>query len=830
MKTPARGNIPICYFDDSVLMTSTDVWAYLILPPVSWAFLSEEENEQQVASAAGAYANLRIPAAEQAKLAALWDAAKTSKLSPVAELHIRTASKRYSAQNWAQQLAESGPGTRGPGFNRHLSRVLGVIHAREYWEKITYLGIRLGSRGTGRGTGAQLLLPPEQEEIAKWTAIAQAAAVTLGASELKAAPATAAQIAWLLRHATRGPVLDLAPLPALQSFGPDDVSALMDAAITEQRSGIGITARGKKVTANATVLTFSGFPKVMTYPNGGPPWAVMADWAASPAFPAEYSARISLMDPAQVDRDIRHKLISIDEETGHTEDAGARVPLALKERVSDAQLLQHALAVTGDPLAYATHRLILTAPDPGTCAERARSVTEYCNRAGIKLVRQNCDQLPLYTETIPGGAPRGKLHIQQQPVTTIAGGMPQAAETLGDATGPFLGTAKTQAEIPVFWSPFEAARRDDPTVTAILGEPGGGKSYLTGRIALDSAVTAGATVVIIDPIKKEMRQLAPLIRDAGLPVSVIAIDEHHPGLLDPFKFGGSAGEKIQRAAEVLMMLLPDTVGDAEKASRHGAVLRAVEAVAGRPDPSLRAVIAQLQNEAKRRQADGTRIEENLVTELTVLSRMPLGSLCFTPQSGESEQLNIMGQTTILTFSGLDLPSATTAPGAYRMAERLSIALYYLTTELVRGLFAADRALPKLLAVDEAWALTRTTQGQALIEAMSRMGRSHNIAMLLASHNVADLLDERITGCISTTFAVHSRANREVEAVLGQLGIAGTAGNRGWLGGLRTGEVIMRDLDGRIGVVGIDDGGPRFRAGMNTNPTRNQAPAAELEHV
>jgi hypothetical protein len=819
MKTPQRNSVPVCYFDGRVLLTLTDAWAYFVLPPVSWAFLSDSENEQQIASAASAYANLRAPEVERAKLTALWEAAKTSKLSPVAELHIRTACKRHSAQAWARQLAASGPAT--PGFNRHLSRVLDVISARAYWEKVTYLGVRLGARKPG-----QLIASPGSSEIAKWANLAHGAGITLGGSELHARPAAAAEMAWLIRHTSQGSYRDLAALPRLSAYGPGDVAELMDATLTESRTSLARTAAGK--TEHTTVLTFAGFPKTMTYPNGGPPWADLADWASNPAFPAEYSARIRLMDPQQVDKDIRHKLISIDEEAGHTASAGARVPLALQERVTDAQMLQHALATTGDPVAYATHRLVITAPDEGVCRDRGRAVTEYCNRTGIKLVRQSCDQLPLYAETLPGGAPRPALHMQQQPMTTIAGGMPQAAETLGDGTGPYLGTAKTQTASSVHWSPFTAARQDDPTVAAILGEPGGGKSYLTGRICLDSAVTLNATVVIIDPIKKEMRQLAPLLRRAGRPVNVIAIDESHPGLLDPFRFGGLMGDKIQRAAEVLMMLLPDTVGDAEKASRHGAVLRAVDAVAAAPDPSLRKVIDWLRNESDVRQGDGTRIEENLATELNVMSRMPLGSLCFA--SGNAETLDIMGQTTILTFSGLDLPSATTAPGAYRMAERLSIALYYLATELVRGLFAADRSLPKLLAVDEAWALTRVSQGSQLIEATSRMGRSHNIAMLLASHNVADLLDERITGCISTTFAVHSRADREVCAVFRQLGIGDTPGNRTRLGDLKTGEVIMRDLAGRIGVVQVDDGGPEFMAGMDTNPTRFREAERELERV
>jgi len=807
MKTPQRDAVPVCYFDGRVLITASEAWAYFVLPPVSWAFLSSAENEQQIASAAGAYANLRAPEQELPKMEALLLAAKTSKIAPVAELHIRTAAKRYSAHDWAERIHG---GSDTDGALKHLTRVLGVISGQDFWEKVTYLGVRLGARRSG-----SLIEQPSDMEIERWTGLSRSAGITLGASELHARHATAAEMAWLIRHIAQGPAQDLVALPGQKSYGPDDVAGLLDGSFTETKTQL--IRDAADTTSYSSVLTFASFPKTMTYPNGGPPWAVLADWSASPAFPVEYSSRVNLMDPAQVDKDIRHRLISIDEETGHTATAGAHVPLALSERAGDAQHLQHALLTSGDPLAYATHRLIVPGGSEQACAQRARAVIEFCNRSGIRLVAQHYDQLPLLIETIPGGTARGKLHMQQQPMTTIAAGMPQAAESLGDGEGPYLGTARTQTESPVHWSPFTAAQRDDPTVAAILGEPGGGKSYLTGRICLDSAVTRNATVVIIDPIKREMRQLAPLIGEAGLPVKVIAINDDHPGLLDPFRFGGSLGEKIQRAAEVLIMLLPDTVGDKEKASRQGAILRAVEAVADQPDASLTRVIEWLKAEAERRKDDGSRIEENLATELGTMSRMPLGSLCFA--EADAESLDILGQTTILTFSGLDLPSASTDQGNYRMAERLAVALFYLATELVRGLFAADRSAPKLLAIDEAWALTSTPQGQALVEAMSRMGRSHNIALLLASHNVQDLLDERITGCISTVFAVHSRADKEVAAVLEQLGIEDTPGNRNHLGGLQTGEAIMRDLDGRIGIVQIDDGGPLFRRGMDTNPTR-----------
>src|SRR5258708_21668199 len=82
----------------------------------------------------------------------------------------------------------------------------------------------------------------------------------------------------------------------------------------------------------------------------------------------------------------------------------------------------------------------------------------------------------------------------------------------------------------------------------------------------------------------------------------------------------------------------------------------------------------------------------------------------------------------------------------------------------------DRRMPKAIVLDEAWAVTSTPQGAKLIPEVSRMGRSRNTALVLASQNAGDLLNEQVTNCISAVFAFRSTERAEVADVLSLLGL------------------------------------------------------------
>ena len=68
-----------------------------------------------------------------------------------------------------------------------------------------------------------------------------------------------------------------------------------------------------------------------------------------------------------------------------------------------------------------------------------------------------------------------------------------------------------------------------------------------------------------------------------------------------------------------------------------------------------------------------------------------------------------------------------------------------------------------MVADEAWAITNSAEGQRLVEWIARMGRSKNTAIVLVSQNARDLIDERVTNCLSVRLALRSDDEAELRA-------------------------------------------------------------------
>ena len=103
-----------------------------------------------------------------------------------------------------------------------------------------------------------------------------------------------------------------------------------------------------------------------------------------------------------------------------------------------------------------------------------------------------------------------------------------------------------------------------------------------------------------------------------------------------------------------------------------------------------------------------------------------------------------------------------------------------------------------------------------------MGRSRNTALILVSQNAGDLLTEQVTNCISSVFAFRSSERVEVGNVMALLGAETSPEHLAVLRGLGNGECIFRDLEGRIGRIGIDLITDEMRRWLDTNPTRRPA--------
>ncbi|HEY6278233.1 MAG TPA: ATP-binding protein [Streptosporangiaceae bacterium] len=816
--TRGRSRLSVRYFDDRILLTETHAWAYYRLPTHAYEFTTAPEREALAINITVALAAIRLPDAE---------------------VHLRIAHRAYPAAAWASRLDATSDG--GPGWHDYLDEMYRNVWSKDFWTKEVYLGVRLGQRGMRaqlsggalssfinayRASEQALGVNDEavsESELTRWTEQAERLGRALSASALHARHAASDEIAWLFGHALAGTAGD--PLPSAarrRTWGAGEIESLLEAQVHNGRTMLGLEHPSGE--SFAAFLSFSRFPDVMSFPDSEP-WLHYAD---SLPFPVEVSSRMRLIPPAKASKDVGRKLAHARDMDAHIREAGVDLPLALAEQLEAARLLEHGITKERLPFVYGWHRLGVTAPSKELCQRRVEALVEHYRDIGIDVVNSTGDQFSLLCESLPGDRVRLSSYVQRQPLYTIAGGVPTATVDLGDRAiggldglgdragwvGPYIGETLGRARSIVHFDPLLAAARNRPTAVAITGEPGGGKTTLALLLILQLALR-GVTVAVIDP-KGDAESLVGVLQARGRKARVLPLGSAAPGLLDPFSFGDDLAEKRTMATETLRLLLPRMSEE-----RESAMVQAVAAVASGDRPSLGKVVRHLE------QATDP-ASKNLGAVLRSMSEMRLARLCFSPTGGQ--RIDAAGWTTVFTLAGLTLPDAATVREDFSYEQRLSVALLYLVSQFARRLLnGMDRRLPKAIFLDEAWAITSTPEGAKLVPEVSRMGRSRNTALILVSQNAGDLLSEQVTNCISGVFAFRSSERVEVANVMSLLGVENSDEHLVVLRGLGNGECIFRDLEGRVGRIGIDLISDEMREWLDTNPTRAHParPAADI---
>ena len=800
--TRSTTRLAVRYFDDRVLLSDGEAWAYFRLPTVSYEFTTPEERQALATNITIALAAIRMNDAE---------------------VHLRVAHRTYPAAQWATSLDHTADG--GPGWYDYLEEMYRHVWAKDFWTKEVYLGVRLGQRTSGPGLGlfsqiftgyqrTEQLLGIDDDavddrELARWTDQAERLGRALAASSLHARHATSDEVAWLIRHAVTGSAEEPRDSATRRrTWGRGEIEALVDGVIHNGRSMLRLEQPSG--STYVAYLSFARFPDLMPFPDGEP-WMHHAD---SLPFPVEMSLRMKLIPPAKASKDVGRKLAHARDMDAHIREAGVEAPIALAEQIDAARMLEHGITKERLPFVYGWHRLLVSAPTEKLLVQQVEAVIEHYRDIGIDVINSTGDQFSLFSESLPGDRIRLQAYAQRQPLRTIAGGMPTATVEVGDRVdntqsgggwvGPYIGESLGRARSIVHFDPMVAAARNRPTAIAITGEPGGGKTTLALLMIYQLALR-GVTVAAIDP-KGDAESLVELLRHRGRKARMMSLGSAQPGLLDPFAFGDDLAAKKTMATETLRLLLPRMSEE-----RESAMIQAVAAVANQPRPSLAKVVDHLC-------AASGAAARNLGAVLQSMAEMRLASLCFDPQG--DAQIDTEGWTTVFTLGGLTLPDSGVRRDDYSYEQRLSVALLYLVSQFARRLMnGLDRHLPKAIFLDEAWAVTSTPEGAKLVPEVSRMGRSRNTALILVSQNAGDLLNEQVTNCLSSVFTFRSSERFEVESVMSLLGVEPTEDHLAVLRNLGNGECLYRDLDGRAGRIGVDLISEDLLRWLDTNPTR-----------
>ncbi len=816
--------LSVRYFDDTVLLTDTDAWVYLRLPTTSVEFRTAEEWDRLISSQAHG-------------LAGLTDT----------QIHLKTVFREYDIAEWARQL-DQRTRTALPDWSRLLTKQQEHLWDEEFLRKEVYLGVRLGPRGdeaTGqlkamaRSFGRWLNLVADAvvgedevidaKEIAKWRGKAAPVQRTMRSSAFQAVPATVSELVWLFRHHMH-PGMPTPPMPAEpdRPWGRGEVQHLAEGLVDNSLSPYylrltqpnwnylkdlaeyqaepqAFAPPEREYATYVATLCISRMPREMDTWDGNP-WIHHAEDPAL-GFPVEFSGRYEIHPPARAKKDVQKQLQKVSGQRQHIADAGAEVPTLVADAFQDGKELDSEVARARKFLVYGAGRLLVHAEDPDELTRRCEVLIEHYRNIGIDVAWTANDQLRLFTEQFPGDKTRLKVRAYRQvhELEVVTAGLCTVSNSLGDGEGPFLGITTGRSQEIVYFDPLYAPRNNQPPGVAIVGAPGGGKTFTTLTIAYQTAMR-GITTVLLDP-KGDAKGLATI--DGLGDVRVLELGARMAGLLDPFSLAESRESGVLLAMETMRLLL----GGEMTADRENAVVGAIRHVSRQPLPNLRKVVdlllsggAEQANNASTSYTERQiAVARSVGSLLEVISELPLANLCFSESRVDIKLAK--NRLSILTLAGLSLPTSQTPIDRYTYAQRLSVTLLYLVTHYTRSLVTDPLYTgQKALIIDEAWALTQTQQGAQLIAEVARLGRSRNTALVLVSQNAKDLLAEDIRNCLTTMFVFRSEDPAEVAADLELLRISDNPDHRGVIANLPTGsrsECIMRDARGHVGTMRVD---------------------------
>ena len=229
-------------------------------------------------------------------------------------------------------------------------------------------------------------------------------------------------------------------------------------------------------------------------------------------------------------------------------------------------------------------------------------------------------------------------------------------------------------------------------------------------------------------------------------------------------------------------------------------------MARRPDARLADVIAALEPLAT------TDPDANVVyRKLTNFARNELAQLVF----GDGELLTLDADFICFHTPGLDLPRQEDLINEHLYRQLLprqifSQALLYLVAAVARAVIFADRSRFGAALFDEAWSLTNSIQGRALVLEAIRDGRKHNAALWVLSQRRSDLGDDALAHLLGNRF-VFRQSRRAAAQALEFLGMEASERALQILEGATEGRCLFRDVRDRIGylqVLPAPTAGPR----------------------
>ncbi|MFI2620531.1 ATP-binding protein [Streptomyces sp. NPDC018584] len=375
---------------------------------------------------------------------------------------------------------------------------------------------------------------------------------------------------------------------------------------------------------------------------------------------------------------------------------------------------------------------------PDECDRRAGALQAQLRGGNYRLVRPVGGQEDLFTLTLPATAtpPATRQYVQHQLGEDWAMHGAFTVPRFGDPTGVMVGFSQDVGTVtPTLLDIANAPIQNASASFGIAGDLGGGKSVLLKMIS-SAIVDRGGRVIAIDRTKR--REWASFATSAAPGRSQVVDAAKAELSIDPLRVFADPAVGARYALSYLTVQLG--VGPM---TEHGALLKAaVKQAAAAAVPCMAEVVAALEEIA---QGEGPRAlrAASLVEWLQVAADEPLAAVVFDPELPPLDlQSGVSSDFVVITTTGLTLPprEAVTDPELMRtqpLEALIGRAVLYLIAAIAREVAFTDPRFT-LLPLDEAYWLTSSAEGQALVDEIVFDGRKHGAGVGLGCHDVREL--------------------------------------------------------------------------------------------
>lgn len=727
-------------------------------------------------------------------------------------LRISRAFDAVAYERAALQTLDPRHGRAEP-FARHLAEHRELLTDRGATRTEIYLAVRLEPHPGGA------LAPLAGDLAAAWRALAERLGLEDGAAVTKARlealhAAEAAvherllayldarrigprRVAGLIRRAyTRG----LGEPDTDETFAPQALAILDEGGeerfrpyahdllrLHESRLTVGLrslTVDSEHGRAHQAHLVLGAMPEEAAVPG---PSAELMFAPLELGFPVDATLSVSHLPNREARRLLSRRKLDA-EQIAREEEAGATgVSVEAGDRPALAHELEGVLG-GGDrpPLLRTALTLSLAAPEEHVLEERVERLRESYGR--VQLHRPAGEQHRLFTATLPASEFPLTEYREHLLPDQLGAMVPHAVSQVGSRAGPYIGHTLTGSRNPVCFDLAEASQTSRPPTCLLAGSLGSGKTILAELLLWQAFLQGSGPIVDIDPKGDHRLDQLPGVAEVTETIELSGSGRHR-GLLDPLRVGAEETRE-DLAYSFLTEILPGPVPPVWQTRLRTAISEAVAAGAR----NCGEVVRRLSGSGDPDAVEAARAIE--IHGRGGLAKLGLGT------GSEPAPDSATAEVVALRIAGLTLPLAGTARAELLEEERIGLAVLRLLAAYALRLCASDPRRHSVLAMDEAWALLADSQGRALLERISRLGRSQNLTPILATQMLGDAAE--LEPLVGAFFAFGVETDEEGRRALGLLRLdPDDEAARRRLIGHRAGRCHMRDFSGQVAAIQVE---------------------------